>query len=364
MDEAKQNRENNKKKKASESQKGAAQKMEALKQKMMNMQQSMEMTMMEENLDHLRDILDNLVKLSFDQEEIMNDFKRVNQSDPRFVKLSQDQLQLKDDAAVIEDSLLALANRVFQIKSFVTREVDAMNDYMDESIDALKERNKPLAVSKEQFTMTSMNNLALLLDDVMQQMQQAMADAKGMGKGGKKGKKQQMPGVSEIQKELNQKIDDLKKSGKSGRELSEDLAKLAAEQEMIRQQLNEMNEMMEENGGKGAGGSLEQLLKKMEETETDLVNKRLTEQMQRRQEDILTRLLKAEDAMRERELDDEREGKTAKELAREVPPAYEEYIKAKEKEIELLKTIPLQLNPYYKKEVNEYFRRLGNQPQL
>lgn len=364
MDEAKENLENNKKKKASESQKGAAQKMDALKQKMMNMQQSMEMTMMEENLDHLRDILDNLVKLSFDQEQIMNDFKRVNQSDPRFIKLSQDQLQLKDDAAVIEDSLLALANRVFQIKSFVTREVDAMNDYMDESIDALKERNKPLAVSKEQFTMTSMNNLALLLDDVMQQMQQAMADAKGMGKGGKKGKKQQMPGVSELQKELNQKIDDLKKSGKSGRELSEDLAKLAAEQEMIRQQLNEMNEMMEENGGKGAGGKLEQLLKKMEETETDLVNKRLTEQMQRRQEDILTRLLKAEDSMRERELDDEREGKTAKELAREVPPAYEEYIKAKEKEIELLKTIPLQLNPYYKKEVNEYFRRLGNQPQL
>jgi hypothetical protein len=166
-----------------------------------------------------------------------------------------------------------------------------------------------------------------------------------------------------MQKELNQKIDDLKKSGKSGRELSEDLAKLAAEQEMIRQQLNEMNEMMEENGGKGAGGNLEQLLKKMEETEADLVNKRLTEQMQRRQEDILTRLLKAEDAMRERELDDQREGKTAKELAREVPPAYEEYIKAKEKEIELLKTIPLQLNPYYKKEVNEYFRRLGNQPQ-
>ncbi len=363
MEDAEQNLQNNKKKKASESQSGAAQKMQALKQKMMNMQQSMEMTMMEENLDHLRDILDNLVKLSFDQEQIMNDFKKVNQSDPRFVKLSQDQLQLKDDAAVIEDSLLALANRVFQIKSFVTREVDAMNDYMDESIDALKERNKPLAVSKEQFTMTSMNNLALLLDDVMQQMQQAMADAKGMGKGGKKGKKQQMPGLSELQKELNQKIDDLKKSGKSGRQLSEELAKLAAEQEMIRQQLDEMNEMMNQEGGQKPGGSLEQLLKKMEETETDLVNKRLTEQMQRRQEDILTRLLKAEDALRERELDDEREGKTATELAREVPPAYEEYIKAKEKEIELLKTIPLQLNPYYKKEVNEYFRRLGNQPQ-
>ncbi len=361
MDQSSENLQNNKKKKAAENQKNAADKMKKLQQKMQMMQQSMEMTMMQENLDQLRDILDNLVKLSFDQEAIMDEFKRVNQSDPRFVTLSQEQLQMKDDAQIIEDSLLALADRVFQIASFVTREVDAMNDNMDESIEALRERNKALAVSKQQFTMTSMNNLALLLNDVMQQMQQAMADAQGISKGNEKGKKQQMPGLSELQNELNNKIEQLKKEGKSGRQLSEELAKMAAQQEKIRRELEQMRQMMEDGEGGGAGGNIEELLKKMEETETDLVNKRLTEEMRRRQEDILTRLLKAEDAMRERELDDEREGEQAKEYAREMPPAYEEYIKAKEKEIELLKTIPLQLNPYYKREVNEYFKRLGKQ---
>jgi hypothetical protein len=74
----------------------------------------------------------------------------------------------------------------------------------------------------------------------------------------------------------------------------------------------------------------------------------------------VTRLLEAEKAQRERELDDERESQQAKEFEREIPEAFEEYIKAKQKEIELLKTVPPKLNPYYKKEVNEYFKRLGS----
>jgi hypothetical protein len=98
----------------------------------------------------------------------------------------------------------------------------------------------------------------------------------------------------------------------------------------------------------------------MEETELDLVNKQLTQRMIERQKDILTRLLEAENAQREREMKEEREGETAKQQEREVPPAFKEYIKAKEQEIELLKTVPPKLNPYYKNQVSEYFKRLNN----
>ena len=98
----------------------------------------------------------------------------------------------------------------------------------------------------------------------------------------------------------------------------------------------------------------------MEQSEWDLVNKRITNQLIQRQKEILTRLLEAEDSMRERDLDEEREGEHADDFERKIPIAFEEYIRMKEKEIELLKTIPPRLNPYYKKEVNEYFKRIGN----
>jgi len=97
----------------------------------------------------------------------------------------------------------------------------------------------------------------------------------------------------------------------------------------------------------------------MEQSETDLVNKRLTEQTIQRQREILTRLLEAEKSARERELDNKREAKTAQDIARRVPPSFEKYNQAKEKQTELLKTIPPALSPYYKQKVNEYFKKIS-----
>jgi hypothetical protein len=346
--------EDKKRKNASRSQQNAADNMKQLSETMKKMQASGEMEMMMEDYNSLRLIIDNLIKLSFNQEEIMVSFKSVNQSDPRFVSLSQKQLTLKDDAKVIEDSLLALSQRVFQISSFVTREVNQMNNYMDESVAALRERKKSQAIGKQQFSMTSMNNLALLLDDVLSAMQQQLAMALGVpSQSQKNGKK---PSMTELQKKLNEQISELKQSGKEGKQLSEELAKLAAGQEEIRRRLREEEEKL--NNINGNSEKLGDIAGKMEQTELDLVNKRLTEQLIRRQEEILTRLLQAEDAMREQELEKEREATTAKQLERHVPPEFEEYLKLKEKEIELLRTVPPKLNPYYKKEVTDYFNRL------
>ena len=108
-----------------------------------------------------------------------------------------------------------------------------------------------------------------------------------MKKSKQKGKK---PSLSQMQQQLNQKIQELKNSGKSGRQLSEELAGMAAEQERIRKALKEMQEKIK-NEGQMPGGDLPT---KMEQTEMDLVNKQLTDQMINRQKEILTRLLETE----------------------------------------------------------------------
>jgi hypothetical protein len=118
-----------------------------------------------------------------------------------------------------------------------------------------------------------------------------------------------------------------------------------------------MQEKMKEDG-KTPGGDLPF---KMEQTEMDLVNKQLTDQLIKRQQDILTRMLETEKSMREQDMDEERKGETAKDYDKEIPKAFEEYLRLKEKEVELLKTVPPKLYPYYKKEVSEYFKRMNNQ---
>ncbi|NJM25054.1 MAG: DUF4175 domain-containing protein [Bacteroidia bacterium] len=206
-----------------------------------------------------------------------------------------------------------------------------------------------------QYTMTSINNLALMLDSHFDMMMQMMANAKpSSGKGKKKG---QMPNLSQLQQQLNDKIQQLKNGGKSGRELSEELAKMAAEQERIRRALQELQEKMK-NPGEMPGGDVPG---KMEQTEMDLVNKQLSDELIKRQQEILTRLLEAEKSLREQEMDEERKGEAAKDYDKEIPKAFEEYLRLKEKEVELLKTVPPKLYPYYKKEVSEYFKRIGQQ---
>lgn len=355
---SKEQLDNKQKSKASKSQKNAADKMKQMSDKLSKMKQESANSEAEENLEDLRAILENLLTLSFDQEALMKDFKKVSQSDPRYIQLAQKQLKLKDDSKIIEDSLLSLAKRVFQIQSFVTREVRNMKGYMDESVEGIRARRTDIAAGKQQFAMTSINNLALMLNDVLKQMQQQMAESNQNGSGQcKKPGKNKKPGLGDLQKQLNQSMEQLKKSGKTGRQLSEELAKLAAQQEMIRKALKELEGKMGKNG-KDAGNQLSEMKKLMEETEKDLVNKRLTQETIMRQQDILSRLLESEKAARERELDEKREAERAKELKNEVPPSFEKYLKAKEKQIDLLKTVPPSLTPYYKQEVNEYFQKL------
>jgi len=352
---SKQELQKNNPKKSKEQQQKSISQMKKMKEQMESMQNSMEMEIDMQNLESLRQILHGLIKLSFDQESLMKDFSGVQQTDPKYIHLSQNQLKLKDDAKVLEDSLLSLSKKDAFMGSIVTREVGELNGHIDKSVENIKERRKANASSEMQFSMTSMNNLALMLNDHYNMMMDMMANAQP---GGKKKKGQMTPSLSKLQEMLNQQMEEIKKGGKTGRQLSEDMARMAAEQERIRRALQEMQDKLKENGGQVPGGDLPG---KMEQTEMDLVNKQITEQTIRRQKEILTRLLDAEKSMREQDQDDERKGETAKDYDKELPREFEEYLKLKEKEVELLKTVPPKLYPYYKKEVNDYFKRIGAQ---
>jgi len=356
-EQSRQSLEDGKPKKSIPQQRQAVEKMKQMEKSLEGMQNSMEMEIDQANLESLRQIIHGLIKLSFDQESLMKDFTPVQLSDPRYVVLSQNQLKIKDDSKVLEDSLLSLSKKDAFLGSVVTREVGELNGHVDKALEKIKDRKKNEASIDMQFSMTSMNNLALMLNDHFDQMMQMMQQAKpGMGK--KKGNKKSEQSLGQLQQQLNQQIEEMKNgSGKSGRQMSEDLAKMAAEQERIRRALQEMQDKLKQEGGKSLGDDIPG---KMEQTEMDLVNKQITEQTIRRQKEILTRLLESEKSMREQDMDEERKGEAAKDYQKEIPRAFEEYLRLKEKEVELLKTMPPKLYPYYKKEVNEYFKRLGN----
>lgn len=351
--------------KASGKQKSASQKMKEMAQSMSMQMQSQAMDQMQEDMESLRQLLENLVGLSFDQEDLMEAFGLVSINTPQYVDLVQEQFKLEDDFGLVKDSLVALSKRVFQIESFVTEKIIEIESNMKESIDELEERRKPQASNNQQRVMKNVNDLALMLSEVMNQMQQQMSGmmagsqmcTKPGGSGGQNGKVPKDK-ISQGQEELNNQMQQMRDKMGKGKDgiSSEEFAKMAARQAALREALrNKQKELQQQ--GKG-DKSLEDLINQMNKVETDLVNKKLTNEMLQRQEEILTRLLKHEKAEREREYDNKRKSEVAKEYERSLPPSLEEYLKQRESEIEMYKTVSPSLKPYYRFLVEEYFKSL------
>ncbi|MBK8704479.1 MAG: DUF4175 domain-containing protein [Saprospiraceae bacterium] len=367
LNDSKQELQQNQNNKAAKSQKKASGKMKDMANAMAMEMQAGEMQQMEEDMQALRQLLENLVGLSFDQEDLINKFEEVNINTPNYTNLVQKQFKLKDDFKLVEDSLQALSKRVFQIESFVSEKVTEIKTNMRTSLDDLEERRKPQAADHQQRSMKNLNDLALMLSEVMNQMQQQMS---GMMSGnqmctkpGGQGPKGNTPKdkISQGQKSLNDQLKQMKKNMENGKgSSSKEFAQSAARQSALRKALREKQQEMQKNG-KGSK-ELQELMEQMDKVETELVNKRLSNEMLKRQEDILTRLLEHENAEREREQDAKRKGETAKTTQQRLPPSIEEYIKKREAEIELYKSVSPSLKPYYKFLVEEYFKSL-NQPQ-
>lgn len=381
-----------KNKKASKSQKSAAEKMQEMAQKMSAMKAQEQEEKAEEDMQALKQLLENLITFSLEQEDVMASLKKVNYKDPKYVKLGQQQRKLKDDAQLLEDSLFALSKRVAQLSPYINKEVSEMNASIDQSLSFISDRRTSQATAKQQYTMTAANNLALLFDEALQQMQQQQkSKMPGSGSCNKPGgsgegspSPQSMKNMQKKMEEQLQKMKDAMEKGKKpggqkpgdkpgqkpggkpgsdgmpgsgGKPSSKQFAQMAAQQAALRKQIQDLSKKMNEDGS-GKGNGLKKIAKEMEKVEEDLINKRINAETIKRQQEISVRLLEHEKAQREQEYDKKRKSNEAKNQKFSNPTQYNEYKRKKEKEIELLKTIPPSLKPYYKNKVNEYFEKI------
>ena len=136
--------------------------------------------------------------------------------------------------------------------------------------------------------------------------------------------------------------------------MSEEFARMAAQQELIREGMQQILDEMKKNGVLGDDG-INQIIKDMEKLEEDIVNKRITNQTIKRNKDIMSRMLKAENAQQEREKEEKRKSDEYKGPAKkhEIDELrYEESIKRQQ---DFLRTNPIEYQPFYKEKINKYF---------
>jgi hypothetical protein len=369
-----------KSKKAGEKQKSASEDLKAMAGKLDNKQKEANKKEQEEDINTLRSILENLITLSFDQEEVMDRFSKVKDTDPAYRKYGRKQRSIVDDSRVIKDSLEALAKRQPKIASFIDRELNAIAKEFASVVEDIDEHQRRSMGVHQQSVMTSFNNLALLLNEVLENLQSQMkGDSKGGGScdnPGRKGKPKPGSGLNsgDMKELLKKQLESLEKGSNLGGNKpgekpgpgmggmsgmgSKELARMAAEQGAIRQRLEQMKKELNKDG-KGSGNKLNPLINELEKQEKDLINRNFSSDLINRQKNILTRLLESEKAVLERGFEKERESKEGKNTTDGNKIRFDEYTKQKLNQVELLRAVDPLYKKYYKDKANEYFNRVN-----
>ena len=218
-----------KKEDAKQNQKKAGEKMKQMGQQMQAQMQAAQGETMEEDAEMLRQILDNLVVFSFEQEAVMEDFKVTDYGNPVFGKKLNSQNDLKLNFQHIDDSIFSLSLRNPMISEKINSTLTEVQYNIDKSLERLAENQMRQGLSNQQYTVTGANELAILLSDALNSMQnqmQSMGQGQGQGKGKGQGQGQgqgqgfQLPDIIKKQESLGEKMKEGmgKKPGESGGE--------------------------------------------------------------------------------------------------------------------------------------------------
>lgn len=389
MQQSQQQLNQNNSSKSSQQQSQAAQNLQQMAQSLQNAASGMGMQQVALDIKAVRQLLTNLMRLSFDQENLMNKVRITATTTQSFLKNQEEQNRLHKNSQMIRDSLFSLSKRLFKLAPTINKETTELEKNMQLAATALEERRISATLTQQQYVMTHTNNLALMLNEMLShlmQMQSQMMKSgqkqgscqKPGGKNPKSGMGQQMSDIITQQDQLGDAMQQMKnaqekRQGQQGEKQggkqqqsgggeygnAEQLARMAAQQAALRQQLKALQSLLNSKG-MNQTQTLRDIQDKMDKNETDLVNKRLSSEMLMRQKEILTHLLEAEKAIREQEQDDKRSSKNPdKELARTIPPELQHYMNQPQKIMDFYKTVPPQLKPYYREMVTNYYQLLG-----
>ncbi len=384
---------------AKKNQKSAAQKMKEMSNSMQMQMQMASGEQQQEDMEMLRQVLDNLVDFSIEQEALMKDFKGIDIDDPSYSNKLKRQSVLRENFIHVDDSLYALAMRTPQITEMVTKKLTDIEFNIDKSLERLAENQVVQGTANQQYTVTGSNDLAYLLSRTLDQMQNSMSAS---GKGKKGNNEFQLPDIIKKQEELNEEMkkgmekgqkqgqkngqqnqdgEGENKEGKQGEkgdkkgdkkgknqdggskvgdgefeqqqeDLNGELYEIYKQQQELRNALQD--KIKKEGLDKGLGSGL---LKRMEQVEQELLEKGFNTSTLSKMLDLKHQLLKLEDATFEQGEEERRESKTNQTQFDNENKKLLENAKQYFNTTEILNRQVLPLRQNYKQKVQKYFNK-------
>ncbi len=263
MEKSSESLDQNQRQQSGSQQQGAKEKLQEMAKALREAAAGSSLEQIEIDIRATRQILTNLVRLSFDEESLMGQVRRTSPAAPAYLTNQKEQARLYAASHVIRDSLYTLSKRIFQLAPTVNKETTGLETSLSAANEALSERQIPEAAQYQQYGMTNTNNLALMLNELlsnlMQQQAQEMKKQKdGSGSSGgspKPGGKPSASGKGGQGGQLSDVITGQKQLGDAMQQAAQSAAQRAGGQKPGEGQEGKDGKSGKEGqGGKGEGG--------------------------------------------------------------------------------------------------------------
>ena len=347
---------------AQQGQQRMQQQLQQMEQQLKKMKKGMQGQQMQVNMAGLQSALDNILRLSQKQESLRQTVQELSSNSPTLRRYAQDQNDLSTGLNTVSDSLQNLARRIPQMSRKVQEETGNALREMERAISNLSERSAPQASSHQKGSMMHLNELALMLSDLLSQMQNASGSGGGMSMQQMMQQMQQMSGQQQkINRQVQQFLNDMQ-GNRLSKNQQERLQQLAKQQQRIQQDLKELME----KGGANADrmlGDFNKIAKQMEKTIEELRQGRQNQRTVERQKQILTRMLQAQQSLRTQGKKQKRKGQASENtFNRDSPGEMTPQEQAESLRRDLIRALESGYAPDYEELIKRYFELLQQQP--
>ena len=171
-------------KKSIENQKKTSEGLKNMREQIFQFMQQMRTQQLGEDINLIREILENIIRISFEQEDLMLGFEKISNDDPNYKDIGKQQKNISDNIKKIKDSLFALSKRQISIESVVNKQIRKIDDNINKAKEQIEARRIRSGALRQQNVVTALNDLGLLIAESLKNMENNMAMQNQMqGKG-------------------------------------------------------------------------------------------------------------------------------------------------------------------------------------
>lgn len=296
---------------ASKSQKKIASQMRKFEKKMQSVKKKLSEDQMRRTMQAFKKALDNLLKLSKDQERLKNETLALPPNSQQFRDMMQDQAGLMDDLNSTANELMELGKKSFAVSPQMGQHIGEAMKKMRQSLDQLKNRNPQSGGEQQGGAMAELNEAA---KQVAQSMQSMRSGSKPGGS-----LMQQLSAMARQQMGINQGTQQMSQQQMTQQQMQQ-MQRLAQQQAALQKSLQELNEEAKRSAeGSKILGDMQRIAEDMQEVVRDMQQNDVNPNTIQKQERILSRLLDASRSQRERDWEKKRRSETGKDVARRGP---------------------------------------------